>query len=89
MTTIEIRHEIIEKLFQVDNEQVLIQILSFLQVADPEQGDWWDSLTPKQRQLAETGSQEVANGGGLPYPEFKKEIQHWFAEKTRTNATSR
>jgi hypothetical protein len=82
MTTIEIRHEIIQKLFQVESEPILVQILSLLNVSDPEQGDWWSDLTPSQQNMIEKGSQEVSNGGGTPHSEFRQEIKEWFASKS-------
>jgi hypothetical protein len=82
MTTIEIRHEIIQKLFHVESEPILVQILSLLNVADPEQGDWWSDLSPSQRKIIENGSIEVANGGGTQHSEFRKEIKEWFSSQS-------
>jgi hypothetical protein len=83
MTTIEIRHEIIQKLFHVKSESVLVQVLSLLNVSNAEQTDWWSDLSSTQRAMIEKGSQEVSSGGGTSHAEFRQEVREWFAQKSQ------
>jgi hypothetical protein len=81
MTTAEIRHDIIKKVFAIESDQILTQILSLLDTYQPEQGSWWEKLPESEKQKIELSSQSGASGEGKPYSQVKNEVRNWFESK--------
>jgi hypothetical protein len=84
MTTAEIRHDIIKKVFAIENDQILTQILSLLDAYQPEQGSWWDQLPDAEKLKIEQASQTGASGEGKPYSQVRNEVRNWFESKEST-----
>jgi hypothetical protein len=81
MTTAEIRHDIIKKVFEIENDQILTQFLSLLDAYQPEQGSWWNQLPIAEKEKIEQASQSGASGEGKPYSQVRTEVRNWLESK--------
>ncbi len=58
---IEIRHEIVQRLFSTEDKRVLKKILEILPSTTPieEAGDWWDELNPEEQRFLDESAGEA------------------------------
>ncbi len=62
MTTVEIRHEIVQRLFSIEDKSLLQKILELLPVAQQQSNDWWDDLSEEERAFLEKSAAAADRG---------------------------
>ena len=68
------KKEIVEWVDSLDNDSML-QFLKSLQLSVAKNdGDWWNELTPAQKQNVEAGMQDLESGRTLSSEEFWKSL---------------
>lgn len=62
MTNVEIRHEIVQRLFSVEDKNLLQKILKLLPDAKSKSNDWWDDLSEEEQQFIEESAAAADRG---------------------------
>jgi hypothetical protein len=76
MTSAILKNELHRLVVQTDNVQVLRQIKSIFEILlrSGEEGDWWDTLSEREKRLIERGLAQLENGERLPHQVVRDEI---------------
>jgi hypothetical protein len=62
MTTVEIRHEIVQRLFSIEDKNLLQKILELLPITQQQSDDWWDDLSEEEQQFLEESAAAADRG---------------------------
>jgi len=75
MTTVEIRHEIVQRLFSIEDKNLLQKILELLPAAQSKSDDWWDDLSEEERGFLEKSAAEAERGEVIPHEVVMSEVK--------------
>lgn len=74
MSIAELKNDLIQLAIETDNPAVLEKVILFFQNLR-EKEDWWDALTPQQRQFIERSSLQIEDGDFVESSTVRKEAK--------------
>ncbi len=81
MTNIEIRHEIVQRLFSVEDKNLLQKILELLPVAQSKSDDWWDDLSEEEREFIEESAAAADRGEVVAHETVMANVKALFLKR--------
>ncbi|HRI62544.1 MAG TPA: hypothetical protein PK228_22540 [Saprospiraceae bacterium] len=75
MTTVEIRHEIVQRLFSTEDKNLLQKILELLPVAPTQNADWWDDLTEEEQRFLDESAAAADRGEVIAHEAVMKNMK--------------
>lgn len=77
MSVSEIQNDLIRKILQTENLQLLKRLQELFSLPEKEL-DWWNTISDEEKKLIEIGEKELEAGLGIPHEEVRKEINERF-----------
>jgi len=74
MTTAEIKNTLHKLVVNTEDPKVLQQVIAYFQSLIKE-NDWWDDLSPKEKEMIEKGLKQVDEGKGVPYEQVREKAR--------------
>lgn len=81
MTTVEIRHEIVQRLFSTEDKNLLQKILELLPVVPSQSDDWWDDLTEEEQHFLEESAAAADRGELIAHEAVMKNVKAFLREQ--------
>ena len=71
MSTAELKLSLYNLIDNINDNAVLQRVHSLLSKSNT---DWWDAISDEEKEAIHVGTQQLANGEGIPHEEVQKKV---------------
>ena len=79
MTALELKNDLLKMVADTDDVDLLTQVQAFFSSLR-KKTDWWDELSEQQKNMIETGRQQLESGQGISHEEVKAKVREMLSK---------
>ena len=72
--TDQIKSHLRELIIDTNDESILSKVEAYFTTLKGKNTDWWETITPTEKEDIKTGLQQLDNGEGIPYNTVKDKV---------------
>ncbi len=72
--------EIIQRIIELQDNELLTLIKKIISTPSVSKTDWWDLITPEERESINRGLEDLYNGKGYSHDQIRKKYEKWLKD---------
>jgi hypothetical protein len=80
-STAELKAYLHKLIVETDDEQILSKVQAFFTTLKTENVDWWDTISEKEKELIQSGLQQLEAGEGIPHNMVREKATKLLVKK--------